>query len=79
MSFKVGDVVKLKSSGPEMTVSEPGRLVIGGVPVEGRKPAKVFCKWFEEGDESKPRTASFNPEELEHYNEQEQSGDLGYK
>ena len=73
MSFKVGDVVKLKSGGPEMTVSEPGRRVMArGVQVEGREPVKVFCKWFEKGE---PRTAFFSQEELELCNEQEQSGD----
>ena len=75
MSFKLGDVVRLKSGGPEMTVSKPGRLVMGGVPVEGREPAKVFCKWFKKGEEDKPKTASFDQEELELCNEEEQKGD----
>jgi len=75
VSFKVGDVVKLKNGDPEMTVSEAGHLVMGGVPVEGREPVKVFCKWLKKKEESKPRTASFNQEELELCNEQEQSGD----
>ena len=88
MSFKVGDVVKLKSGGPKMTVSKPGRpgvlvrgvSVEGRVPVEGREPAKVFCKWFEKGDKSNPRRASFNQEDLELCEpEQEQKRELGYK
>ena len=74
MSFKLGDRVRLKSGGPVMTVSKPGRRAMArGVNVEGRESVWVFCMWFEEGDESKPRTASFNPEELEFYEpEQEQ-------
>jgi len=87
VSFKLGDRVRLKSGGPVMTVSKPGRRAMARgvnvedrVPVEGREFVWVFCKWFEEGDESKPRTASFNPEELEFYEpEQEQKRELGYK
>ncbi|GAH23756.1 unnamed protein product [marine sediment metagenome] len=81
MRFTLGDVVKLKSGGPEMTVSKPGRgVLVRGVNVEGvegRESVWVFCKWFEKG---KPRTASFNPEDLEFYKpEQEQKRELGYK
>lgn len=35
--FKVGDVIALKSGGPDMTVTEVG--LDGGVPT-------VWCKWF---------------------------------
>ncbi len=70
MSFKVGDVVKLKSGGPEMTVSEPPRqVIVAGKPVGGLKPGEVFCKWFKEGEEDKPKRAFFNQEELERCNE----------
>ena len=81
MRFTLGDRVRLKSGGPVMTVSKPGRgVLVRGMNVEGREPAKVFCKWFEKGDKSKPRMASFNPEELEFYEpEQEQKRELGYK
>lgn len=80
MSFKVGDVVKLKSDGPVMTVSEPGRVTVGGVPVDHIEPGKVFCKWFEEGKEDKPKHSFFDQEELELYEpEKEQKRDLGYK
>jgi len=73
MSFEVGDVVKLKSGSPEMTVSKPGRRVMArGVNVEGRETVKVFCQWFEKGE---LRRGSFNQEELELCNEREQSGD----
>ena len=77
MSFKVGDVVKLKSGGRKMTVSKPGRpgVLVRGVsveglePVESRESVKVFCKWFEEGKEDKPKRASFDQEELKLCNE----------
>jgi len=38
MSFKVGDTVKLKSGGPDMTVTRIGTA--GEVPM-------VWCVWFE--------------------------------
>ncbi len=40
--FKEGDVVKLKSGGPEMTVSEV-------------KGDKLYCKWFDEKGELKAK------------------------
>jgi uncharacterized protein YodC (DUF2158 family) len=41
-SFKPGDVVQLKSGGPEMTVKE----------VSG-EPEHVWCVWFLKGEERK--------------------------
>ena len=67
MSFEVGDVVKLKSGGPKMTVSKPDRgFLVRGVNVEGegQESTKVFCKWFEKGE---VKRASFNQEDLELY------------
>lgn len=44
-SFNIGDVVQLKSGGPEMTVNS----VFGG---------QVFCKWFVGND---LKTEDFSP------------------
>ncbi|EPP4132714.1 YodC family protein [Vibrio vulnificus] len=33
MSFKTGDIVKLKSGGPDMTI-------------QGKGPAGYWCQWF---------------------------------
>ena len=52
MDFKIGDVVKLKSGGPLMTVN-------------GTKGDDVWCRWFggERGDE--PKSFCFKSGELE--------------
>lgn len=53
MEFKVGNTVRLKSGGPEMTVSE----------VEARK---VHATWFNRQDGSYSASfAAFKPEMLE--------------
>jgi len=53
--FAVGDVVKLKSGGPAMTVTEVGNDMYD--------QAKVWCAWFtEKGDEKK---GSYPPGSLE--------------
>ncbi|MCH8203251.1 MAG: DUF2158 domain-containing protein [Proteobacteria bacterium] len=54
-NLKVGDIVKLKSGGPRMTVT----LTEGDGPVE--------CKWFEnyQGHWTGPFEGNFLPEALE--------------
>lgn len=49
--FEKGDLVRLKSGGPTMTVSK-----VGG-PVN----PPIHCKWFSDG---KVQSASFGPESL---------------
>jgi uncharacterized protein YodC (DUF2158 family) len=39
--IKVGDIVQLKSGGPEMTVSEIGEAYYGGTTLH------AWCDWFE--------------------------------
>jgi len=53
MAFKVGDVVKLKSGGPLMTVT-----IVG----EKYGMAIAFCAWFEG---TKNMSADFPPDSLE--------------
>lgn len=52
--FKAGDVVELKSGGPEMTVSQTGKQQMTGKFL-------VWCDWF---DGSKKMSDSFPPESL---------------
>jgi uncharacterized protein YodC (DUF2158 family) len=52
MDFKIGDVVKLKSGGPKMTVSTI-------------KDGEVWCTWFE--DDKLARPYWFAPDMLERY------------
>ena len=54
MAFKVGDIVKLKSGGPLMTVTNPNGTVNG--------VAVVSCAWF---DHAKPCANLFPPDSLE--------------
>jgi uncharacterized protein YodC (DUF2158 family) len=53
MTFKVGDLVRLKSGGPLMTVSNVGTA--GG-------QLAVWCVWFEKDDQ---KSATFPPDALE--------------
>jgi uncharacterized protein YodC (DUF2158 family) len=53
MAFKVDDVVQLKSGGPLMTVTDPGRTVDGKVVVR--------CAWY---DERKPCSNVFPADAL---------------
>jgi uncharacterized protein YodC (DUF2158 family) len=52
--FKAGEVVKLKSGGPKMTVSHIGNEY---------DPRAVYCVWFEG---NKKKTEQFPPDALEH-------------
>ena len=38
--FKPGDIVKLKSGGPDMTIQEEQQISSGG------KTGKYWCQWF---------------------------------
>jgi len=52
-TFKTGDVVKLKSGGPKMTVSD------------GAASGMYLCHWFNrEGDVWIPQHAGFKPDQL---------------
>jgi uncharacterized protein YodC (DUF2158 family) len=51
--FKAGDLVELKSGGPEMTVKEAGKANSGKY--------LVWCDWF---DDSKKMSDAFAPESL---------------
>jgi uncharacterized protein YodC (DUF2158 family) len=53
--FKKGDVVRLKSGGPKMTVWGPDEAAGG-----------LLCQWF---DGAKPARETFNEESLELANE----------
>lgn len=53
--FKPGDVVKLKSGGPAMTVNAVGEQFGGGI--------RVWCDWFEG---SKKFSSDFEPSALKH-------------
>lgn len=56
MDLKVGDVVRLKSGGPEMTVrSYPYSMM------DGKDDSKAECVWFEE---VKLHKSVFNVDEL---------------
>ncbi|THF60809.1 YodC family protein [Pseudothauera rhizosphaerae] len=57
MTFKVGDVVKLKSGGPDMTVDYVGEVEF---PHGGKAPT-VSCTWFVG---KKLERNSFKPEVL---------------
>lgn len=60
MSFNEGDVVRLKSGGPDMTVDWAGDVNFSGILVPS-----VKCKWFEG---KKLLEAEFKPELLEKVN-----------
>jgi uncharacterized protein YodC (DUF2158 family) len=49
--IKPGDVVRVKSGGPKMTVTEVGQDSYGSM--------KVWCEWFDEKT-NKPQTGSFS-------------------
>lgn len=57
MWFNIGDVVRLKSGGPRMTIQD-----IGDPSASGPKRG-VTCTWFVDSD---LRTGTFQPEALEY-------------
>lgn len=61
MEFKEGDLVKLKSGGPVMTVEQVGeRSAMSGGGIG------VWCVWFEKiGTRQVPRRETFSPVVLE--------------
>ena len=58
-NFKNGDVVRLKSGGPKMTIYS-----VDGVGIE----TGIFCKWFVNENESKE--GLYQPEMLEIVNQE---------
>ena len=59
MDFKIGDVVVLKSGGPEMTVSEyPIKMIDGS-----DNYARIQCRWVNEDHHL--RHGMFNIDEIE--------------
>ncbi len=59
MTFNPGDVVRLKSGGPLMTVVEVGETAM-------LKEPAVFCTWFEsEGGKNVLKKEAFAPAVLE--------------
>jgi uncharacterized protein YodC (DUF2158 family) len=55
MSFKVGDVVKLKSGGPLMTIT--------GTSIGPGRPTLFTCNWFDK--DNREQAASYPAEALE--------------
>ncbi|MEI8233338.1 MAG: DUF2158 domain-containing protein [Verrucomicrobiota bacterium] len=56
IAFQIGDVVMLKSGGPDMTVESLGTNSNNGTPF-------VFCKWFDK--DQKVMSTSFPPATLQ--------------
>jgi uncharacterized protein YodC (DUF2158 family) len=56
--FNEGDLVKLKSGGPVMTVDHYYLEPLGG-----ESSSRVFCKWFD--DKNNPQTGWFDEGALE--------------
>lgn len=54
--FNVGDVVRLKSGGPQMTVT---------VPALKDDPARCYCVWFDTVHKAEPFGSNFKIEALE--------------
>ena len=63
--FKPGDVVKLKSGGPKMTVQKTSRGI-------GDRGWTVRCDWFAG---SKKEQGVFAPEQLVHFTEAPATGE----
>lgn len=60
MSFKVGDVVRLKSGGPQMTVVLPEKSV---ETRNGELLYGVWCQWFSP-KHGKSHSGNFHPNTL---------------
>jgi uncharacterized protein YodC (DUF2158 family) len=61
-SFKVGDLVQLKSGGPRMVVSSMGESMATG-------KMRIWCEWFvkdSKGQDTK-KSDEFTPETLQHF------------
>jgi uncharacterized protein YodC (DUF2158 family) len=60
MTFKTGQIVKLRSGGPDMTVEQVGIKPWNDEPV-------VYCAWFEDVSSGPPvvRRDSFHPRVLQ--------------
>lgn len=61
--FTVGDIVRLKSGGPEMTVTQVRHPLDGVLEKLGQSPT-VECMWFE-GKSNKRGKGNFPPGSLE--------------
>ena len=55
-TFKIGDIVRLKSGGPKMSVANIHDA-----------PDRVFCEWF--GTDGTPMTRPFHADTLEYWAE----------
>lgn len=67
MEFKIGDVVELKSGGPEMTVHDilgvtTSKTQTFAYTTAGHSEGELICKWF---SGSKLETGIFKPETVD--------------
>ena len=67
MEFKIGDVVQLKSGGPEMTVQDilgttTSKPQTFAYTTAGHSEGELICKWFAG---NKLETGLFKPETLD--------------
>lgn len=58
MTFSIGDIVRLKSGGPRMTIQNIGDYSTSGLKLG------VLCVWFES---TTKHSDVFHPDSLEHY------------
>lgn len=71
MEFKAGDIVRLKSGGPKMTVEKVGETYMTG-------EQGVWCVWFEKigNKQNVKQQETFSPVLLEHYKQNDALGVL---